>query len=441
MFICLNPYDTAAVNMPKEKYEIKGKIGEGGTASVYFVVSKRTGKGYAFKVPSDGLSENTFEEVRIQKKLRNRYVPGIIDLIKIEEKHGILMEYKRGSTLEQYLKNQGTLDEAQVLRLGIDLCKILICMHERSRPVCYLDLKPSNIILKEDRLQALVDFGCAKEMPPGGGLLSDGKGTMRYAAPEQFGVGQSVGPAADLYALGKILLEAGGTGCLSENTSVLLKACVRTEPKERITSARELRRAFFRNYIRLCADCGKLGKQVKRLLAAGCVLLFIVTGVWGFYTCRNKKKGSGIFADGWEVWCEEAGRMDKSTGCELCKNALKYDFLYETEREIALCLSELHEYYENGTGPGQAAKVLYCLTIYLKEQKRPAEEILKAMEEFSEAFYRTIGDVNTELWEMFNDMKYILENDSIFSSADVSLRARALSEMLEVIERTKKGKK
>jgi len=207
-------------SMPKEKYEIKGKIGEGGTASVYFAVSKRTGRSYAFKVPSDEEpQESVHEEARIQRKLRSRYVPKVKGVIRIGEKQGILMSYKRGQTLEQHLKERGSMTEAQILRLGAELCNVLIYMHERKLPVCYLDLKPANIILKADRLKALVDFGCAKEMGREGELLSDGRGTRRYAAPEQFGVGLRVDMAADIYALGKVLLEASGSNGLSERTA------------------------------------------------------------------------------------------------------------------------------------------------------------------------------------------------------------------------------
>lgn len=426
--------------MPKEKYEIKGKLGEGGTATVYFVVPKTGGRGYAFKVLSEHWpKEGLIKEMCVQQKIRSRYVPKVIAFVEIDGIEGLLMEYKSGLTLEQYLKENGAMSEVQILRLGMDLCKLLVRMHARHRPICYLDLKPANIILKEDRLKALVDFGCAKEAEPGGAVLSDGKGTPRYAAPEQFGVGQELGSEADIYALGMVLLEAAGESALSERTSGILASCVRQEAKERIASAQILLQMLEDVYSVHCKNDKPLQKHRKESRIAKVVMTVLLVCVLGAFMLWNRRKGHELFEAGWELWCLAGEQKEKRRGCELCKESLEYTFLRRSDREKAAFLAELCGYYESGRNVGEAVEIIYRLICYLESNERIPAEILCAVQEFSGTYYRMTGISFPEMEKMLADIAKILENSNIFNSAEDALRAKDLLEMLKVIERTKKG--
>src|SRR5207249_2720962 len=82
--------------------------------------------------------------------------------------------------------------------------------HAHRQGLVHRDLKPANVMLTAAGSLKITDFGIAKQLTDSAGPTSTGVllGTPSYMAPEQAAVGQQVGPAADIYALGVILYEA-----------------------------------------------------------------------------------------------------------------------------------------------------------------------------------------------------------------------------------------
>lgn len=113
----------------------------------------------------------------------------------------LVMEYIRGRSLEQYLKDgrQFTLEE--ILEIGKKVLEILDYLHRQKPAIYYGDLKPANLILTRTGRLYLIDFGSAVIAYGQAGQRC--KGTVGYAAPEQFrGILEET---SDYYGLGKTL--------------------------------------------------------------------------------------------------------------------------------------------------------------------------------------------------------------------------------------------
>jgi serine/threonine protein kinase len=153
------------------------------------------------------------EEARTLAALSHRGIPDIIAYFSENNRNYIIMEYVEGADLEKRLthEEQGQVvpgqpyPAADVIRYGVQLCRVLEYLAALPRPVVHQDIKPANLILDRAGDVRLVDFGTAKArmaVLPGGkvGLQkSSVYGTVGYAPPEQY-QGKSE-PRSDVYAL------------------------------------------------------------------------------------------------------------------------------------------------------------------------------------------------------------------------------------------------
>jgi hypothetical protein len=136
--------------------------------------------------------------------------PNIVAVYEVGEHDGhpfLSLEFCPGGSLDKKL--QGTpLAAAEAARLAECLARAMHFAHQKG--VVHRDLKPANILLGENDTPKITDFGLAKMLDTGAGQTVSGAvlGTPSYMAPEQArGKSKTVGPAADVYALGAILYE------------------------------------------------------------------------------------------------------------------------------------------------------------------------------------------------------------------------------------------
>lgn len=427
--------------MPEKSYELKGLAGRGGTSAIYFAVSKKNRNKYAFKVPEAfGNLDDLQKEAVLQKKIRRRQVPAVIGCMRIEGKTGLLMEWKGDRSLEILLQEERAFTEEEVLLLGMDLCRLLEYMHTRNPPIYYLDMKPSNILMKEGRFSVLVDFGCAQEMGADGTIRADGRGTREYAAPEQFRPGELLDCRTDLYGLGKVLLEVSGNGVLSCETAQLLRNCVKTRLEERPSSARILYRRMKKIYQHQSAVRKKRRKKSAVIISFILAVLFIGICIGEIRTERRVRYGSELLAEGRELWHGEQGMEGKFSGCRLCETALTYGFQKEEERQEALCYAKLAGYYGKVSfDRNEAAKQLCQLAEVLIVQKCPGEEVLEVAEELLLVLYE--ADEMSELLreEILAKTRGYLEYVRRTSGAALKPQTEDAEELLSAVENTKKG--
>jgi eukaryotic-like serine/threonine-protein kinase len=218
------------------RYQLMEYLGSGGMGRVWEAWDATLGRVVAVKLlaplPGDGAAAERFQrEAHAAARLT---APGIAAVYDFGRASGgrlfLVMELVRGQSLAAMLSTQGPLAPTRVAELGGQAARALAVAHAGG--VVHRDVKPGNLLIAEDGTLKVVDFGIAKVTDDvTEGLTSAGLGTPSYTSPEQ-GMGQPVGPAADLYALGCVLYEAlaGHPPFTADNAVGLIFQHVNAEP-------------------------------------------------------------------------------------------------------------------------------------------------------------------------------------------------------------------
>ncbi|WP_371629746.1 serine/threonine protein kinase [Streptomyces sp. NBC_00341] len=201
-------------------YAVERELGAGGMGTVYLARS-RGGRAVAVKVARPELAsdphfrERFRAEVAAARSVGGFHTAPVVDADPAAEAPWLATAYVPGPTLAGLLDAEGPMDEARLRLLGAALAEALEAIHRCG--LVHRDLKPGNIIMASDGPRVL-DFGIARalEAPR---LTATGMafGTPGFLAPEQ-AQGQEVGPAADVFALGAVLVAAAGGSAFGAGT-------------------------------------------------------------------------------------------------------------------------------------------------------------------------------------------------------------------------------
>lgn len=206
-------------------------IGNGAFAWVYHVQEERTGRVLACKV-----SENRkmlFRENEILQRICHPLFPCSYGVRQSGQLTFLFLEYVAGINLKTLLERRRGLSERQTICIGMQLAEGLLYLHQLSEAILFLDLKPENIMIREDGRVVLLDFGSAGTINQMTGILT---GTPGYAAPEQFQIGGKIGIYSDVYALGQVLYRMCPVCRLG--VKQVWKDCMRERADERIPDMR-----------------------------------------------------------------------------------------------------------------------------------------------------------------------------------------------------------
>ncbi|MBM7581901.1 serine/threonine-protein kinase [Caldicoprobacter guelmensis] len=194
------------------RYELEEKIGSGGMAIVYKAKCHLLKRHVAVKVLRPELVEDEEFVARFKRESQaaaSLSHPNIVNIYDVGEENGvyyIVMEYIKGKTLKEYIREKGKLDWEEAVRIAIQICSAL--KHAHKNGIIHRDIKPQNILVSEDGTVKVTDFGIARAVTSATVTMAGTNvmGSVHYFSPEQ-ARGGHVDAKSDLYSLGIVLYE------------------------------------------------------------------------------------------------------------------------------------------------------------------------------------------------------------------------------------------
>ncbi|HJQ75407.1 MAG TPA: serine/threonine-protein kinase, partial [Gaiellaceae bacterium] len=192
-----------------ERYRLDRPLGHGGMATVYLGRDTELDRPVAVKVldaaGDDGLRKRFVREARLAARLSHPNVVSVYDAGEDDGRPYLVMEHVEGETLADLLARRGRLPPEEVRALAVQGARGLA--HAHAAGLVHRDIKPQNLLLREDGTLKIADFGIARAAE-GTALTQAGTvlGTAAYLAPEQ-GLGEQATAASDVYSFGAVLYE------------------------------------------------------------------------------------------------------------------------------------------------------------------------------------------------------------------------------------------
>lgn len=259
-------------------YRIIQLVGGGGMALVYRVEALQTLEQWALKVlhpfssdPDDLIEAKRLfdQEASLLSALNHPNLPKVVDHFEESNRAFLVMEFIEGQSLQQLLEEAtyGLL-ETEVLGWMIQVCYVLDYLHNQQPPIIFRDLKPGNVMLSNNGMIKLIDFGIARTYKVNKKKDTITMGSANYAPLEQWGKGQT-DARSDVYGLGATIYHLltkrlpplasepkltspthHEPGISRETEEIVLKAMAK-EPEDRYQSAQEMQLALQRALISL----------------------------------------------------------------------------------------------------------------------------------------------------------------------------------------------
>jgi eukaryotic-like serine/threonine-protein kinase len=193
------------------RYRVEDKLAAGGMGTVFVAVDERLQRRVAVKLLRDDLAsdprfvERFRREARSVAALAHPNIATVFDYGEEDGRHFIVMELADGRDLGRVLREEGPFDPDRAVRVAGQICDAL--GHAHSAGVIHRDIKPANVIVGEQDLVKVTDFGIARAtgdstITAAGSIL----GSAHYLSPEQANGGPAT-PASDLYAVGIVVYE------------------------------------------------------------------------------------------------------------------------------------------------------------------------------------------------------------------------------------------
>jgi len=164
-----------------------------------------------FLNPSVSSDEETMKrfvhELRYSRMITHKNVIRIYDFLHMQGAYAISMEYFPSHTLSGEIPDNKPMDFAKALQFSMDMATGMAVAHQAG--IIHRDLKPANILINDDGLLKIVDFGVAAAASSGDTQLTKTGyviGSPKYMAPEQI-LGKKVDETADIYSVGVIMYE------------------------------------------------------------------------------------------------------------------------------------------------------------------------------------------------------------------------------------------
>jgi eukaryotic-like serine/threonine-protein kinase len=197
--------------MIKNRYMIVSRLGEGGMADVYLAMDTLLNREVAIKVLRGELSTDAVSLLRFKREANAASTlnhPNIVEIYDVGEesgKHFIVMEVVRGKTLKQLISQRGAMEKEEALAIMKQLIAAVSEAHRKN--IIHRDIKPQNVLVKDDGTVKITDFGIALAQDAMQLTQTDAvMGSVHYLAPE-CARGEAASNQSDVYSLGIVLYE------------------------------------------------------------------------------------------------------------------------------------------------------------------------------------------------------------------------------------------
>lgn len=193
------------------RYEILKRIGSGGMADVYMAIDQKLNRKVAVKV----LKPEYVDDEKFLKKFQTEAQaiaslthPNIVNIYDVGVEDGvnyIVMELAGGITLKEYIKRKGRLSPQETVDISLQIASAL--SHAHNHHIIHRDIKPQNILISDDGMIKVTDFGIAKAANANTVTsTATAIGSVHYISPEQ-AKGRFCDEKSDIYSLGITMYE------------------------------------------------------------------------------------------------------------------------------------------------------------------------------------------------------------------------------------------
>jgi serine/threonine-protein kinase len=194
-----------------DRYRLEAQIGSGGMSTVYRAFDTVLERTVAIKLMHRNLAEHHEQlerfgrEARAVARLNHPHIVQVIDAGEDDDRPFIVFEHVKGENLKERIQRAGRLPVTEAVAYAIEIARALGAAHERG--IVHRDVKPQNVLINEEGVAKVTDFGIARTLEEHG-LTADGRvlGTTDYVSPEQ-AMGHDVDGQSDVYSLGIVLYE------------------------------------------------------------------------------------------------------------------------------------------------------------------------------------------------------------------------------------------
>ena len=392
------------------RYKPIGKIGEGSGGTIYKFRDLNLDMDVVFKEikHSNVAKDSLYKEANILKNVSSPYLPKVFNSVQIEDMFFTVMEFIPGYSFSNLLDMKTEFSQKEILKWSLQLCEAIEILHNQQPPVLHCDIKPANIMLRENGNICLIDFNISMSLSDKKYIgYSDG-----YSSPELIeSITTSniriVDERTDIYSLGATLYHII-TGeklkndfnmelvrkCSSVEFAIILQKACENNPKDRYQSIKEMHNAFQHIHENNSAYTSLLYKQ-KRLK------IFYLTGfVVSIILCLAS---IGVI------------RQDKlNQYFKLVDKQIEYRIEGKFDEEInifkeasEMIPSNLQSYYQNAYSLYEQGNYEDCI-LFIKNQILGNEKI-KDGQENEENVYYLMADSYYQLKEYENSINIYTE--------------------------------
>ncbi len=250
------------------------------------------------------------EVYRKLMEISNENIAAISGITVIEGMTFAVREYVQGISLEEYTEKNKPISEEETKRIILGICNGLSAVH--SLGIVHRDITPANIIISDDNVIKIIDFGISRTIKENKTKDTHILGTAGYAAPEQFGFSQT-GIRADIFAVG-VLMNYMLTGCMPNEKYAdgilgdIVRKATQIDENNRYKTVEELANSIreinpISQLLRSYVPGFRQGKASHKIGA----VIFYVIFIAGFFTGFSHENGIRKYAADCVVWIFMAG--------------------------------------------------------------------------------------------------------------------------------------